>query len=56
MLCTVGSLFILVSAITMLGWMMVHVEASLTDDIMWSTHRIASELLGKDDPLRLILH
>ena len=54
-LCVTNSPFTLSSAITMLGWMMVHVEGSLTDEIMWSIHRVASEVFCSNDPICLLL-
>jgi hypothetical protein len=55
-LCAASSPFTLTSAITMLTWMFVHVEGSLTEDVIWSMHRVASEVLGKNDPICVLLH
>jgi hypothetical protein len=55
-LCATGSPFVLTSAITMLTWMVLHVEGSLTDDVMWSLHRVASEEFGQNDPICTLLY
>ena len=54
-LCIVGSPFVLTSAITMLTWMLVHVQSSFTDDVMWSAHCVASDVLGSDDSISVLL-
>lgn len=55
-LCVARSPYILTSAITILTWMLVHVEGSFTDDVMGSTNRIASEVLSNNDPICVLLH
>lgn len=54
-MCVLKSPFTLTAASTMLTWLLVHAEGSLSERVMMTSFHVAAEALGSQDPACMLL-